>query len=78
MLYNNNKALIEEILPKPIKAQVKGKDWEEIDSVLAAKILAIKGYENMSISAIGRAINDHKYLNRKLCELDKCRQLLKK
>jgi hypothetical protein len=78
MLYNNNKALIEEILPKPIKAQVKGKDWEDIDSELSEKILAIKGYENMSISAIGRAINDHKYLNRKLDKLDKCRELLEK
>jgi hypothetical protein len=76
ILYNHDKSLIEEILPKPLKPKRYYKDWEKEDARLFDAISKIENIEPLSLSAIGRLVNDHSYILRSIQKLPKTRQLL--
>ncbi|UDM62911.1 TniQ family protein [Pseudoalteromonas piscicida] len=76
ILYNHDKSLIENILPKPLKPKRYYKDWEKEDSRLFNAISKIEDIELLSLSAIGRLVNDHSYILRSIDKLPKTRQLL--
>jgi hypothetical protein len=78
LLYNHDKSLIEKVLPKPMKPKTYRKDWAQEDIRLCTEISKLNGIENLSLSAIGRLVNDHGYLRRALNKLPKTRSLLKK
>ncbi len=76
ILYNNNKSLIEEILPKALKPKTCYKDWEQEDNRLFQAISKIENIEVLSLTAIGRLVNDHKYILRSIEKLPKTQALL--
>ncbi len=78
VLYNNEKSLIEEILPKPLKPEPYRKNWNVEDERLYMAITKLKSVESESISSIGRKINDHSYLRTAIDKLPKTHRILKK
>ena len=78
VLYNNDKSLIEEILPKPLKPGPYRKNWKVEDERLYLAITKLKAVESESISSIGRKINDHSYLRTAIDKLPKTHGILKK
>jgi hypothetical protein len=69
MLYNHNKDLIDDILPKPQKPYGYQKDWAEEDQRILWELKQIENIQQYSLSALGRIINDHGHLHRKLHKL---------
>jgi len=78
VLYNNDKSLIEKLLPKPLKPAVYKKNWQVEDERLYIAITKLKSVESESISSIGRKINDHSYLRTAIDKLPKTHGILKK
>lgn len=76
ILYNHDKSLIEEILPKPLKPKRYCKDWEKEDARLFDAISKIENIEPLSLSAIGRLVNDHSYILRSIEKLPKTKSIL--
>jgi hypothetical protein len=76
ILYNHDQSLIEEILPSPLAPKRYYKDWNKEDSRLFQAISKLENIESLSLSAIGRLVNDHSYILRSIEKLPKTRQLL--
>ncbi|MBB1453750.1 hypothetical protein [Pseudoalteromonas sp. SG43-5] len=54
------------------------KDWEKEDQRLLSALEAVEHLDELSLSAIGRLINDHQYLHRQLKKLPKTKAFLSK
>lgn len=78
ILYNHDKSLIEQLLPPAQKATQFKKDWEKEDQRLLSALETINHLDELSLSAIGRLINDHQYLHRQLNKLPKTKAFLSK
>lgn len=76
VLYYNEKALIDKVLPKQIKAVAPSKDWEKEDLRIAEGIRNLGDLSSMSITEIGRLVNDHGYLRSKISKLPKSALLI--
>ncbi len=76
ILYNHDKSLIEKILPKAQAPTHYQKDWEKEDSRLYASIIELPEAKSLSISEIGRRINDHGYIRTSIEKLPKTQNLL--
>ena len=76
VLYNNDKSLINEIFPKPLKPTPYKKNWKAEDDRLALAVLKLKAVDTASISSIGRKIDDHGYLRTAIDKLPKTRSKL--
>ncbi|KID37618.1 hypothetical protein [Pseudoalteromonas maricaloris] len=63
-------------MPKQIKAVAPSKDWEKEDLRIAESIRNLGDLSSMSITEIGRLVNDHGYLRSKLSELPRSALLL--
>ncbi|MCJ8321363.1 MAG: TnsD family transposase [Colwellia sp.] len=78
MLYNHDKSLIERTLPQPLKPAPYKKNWKAEDERLCLAVLRLKAVDIVSITSIGRKINDHGYLRTAIDKLPKTHELLKK
>ncbi|CAD5255635.1 hypothetical protein ALTERO38_20116 [Alteromonas sp. 38] len=76
MFYYNDKALIDKVLPKQIKAVAPSKDWGKEDLRTAESIRNLSDLSSMSITEIGRLVNEHGYLRSKLSKLPQSALLL--
>lgn len=75
-LYNNDKALLNSILPKALRPKPPKKDWDSEDIILLDKIKNIGNIKGMSLAQIGRLADDKSYLKRYLNELPKTKNYL--
>lgn len=76
ILYNHDKSLIETILPKAQTPAHYQKNWAKEDSCLYKAINELANIKNLSISEIGRRINDHGYIRTSIEKLPKTQLLL--
>lgn len=68
-LYNNDKSLLERVLPSPTLATPPEKDWELEDQALLEKIKGLGCIKGFSLAKIGRLVKDKGYLSRYLGRL---------
>jgi len=78
ILYNHDKSLIETILPKAQTPAHYQKNWAKEDSRLFATISKLSNIKNLSISEIGRRVNDHSYIRTSIRMLPKTYELLRR
>lgn len=76
MLYRHDRAIIEKILPKAQRPTPYQKDWEKEDLRLYEAIKKLTKVKNLSISEIGRCVNDHSYIRTSIEKLPKTYGLL--
>lgn len=75
-LYHHAKQRLEQILPQKTKPHLPSHDWSKEDERLHDAISELKATNEMSLSAIGRAINDRDHLRKKVHLLPKTKILL--
>lgn len=75
-LYNNDKNLLERVLPSPMLATPPEKDWELEDQALLEKIKGLGCIKGFSLAKIGRLVKDKGYLSRYLEKLPLTRAYL--
>lgn len=75
-LYNNDKTLLNSILPDALKPKLPKKNWDSEDLILLEKIKNIGNIKGMSLAQIGRMTDDKSYLKRYLDELPKTKNYL--
>ena len=75
-LYTHHPALLELLLPAKTPPRLPPRNWCKDDLRLFEAIKELQGKENMSLSAIGRALNDRGYLRKQLQNLPMTRKLL--
>jgi hypothetical protein len=78
ILYNHDKVLIEKILPKALKPTCYHKDWAKEDTRLYIAISELVNAKTLSLSEIGRCVNDHSYILTAINKLPKTYALLSK
>lgn len=76
ILYNHDKVLIEKILPKALKPTRYHKDWAKEDTRLYIAISELVNAKTLSLSEIGRCVNDHSYILTAINKLPKTYALL--
>jgi len=76
ILYNHDKSLIETILPKAQTPAHYQKNWAKEDLRLYTAINELPEANNLSISEIGRRVNDHSYIRTSIRMLPKTYDLL--
>lgn len=75
-LYNNDKTLLNSLLPDALKPKPPQKDWGSEDIILLDKIKNIGNIKGMSLAQIGRFADDKSYLKRYLDKLPKTKNYL--
>jgi hypothetical protein len=76
LLYNNDKSLLANVLPKRNKPKVYSKNWEAEDERLCHALLQLGGINNMSLTTLDRKVNGHGNLLRNRTKLPKVSTLL--
>lgn len=76
-LYKHDKKLIESLLPSAKAPAPYKKNWVREDKRILSELVKIKNLEKLSLSALGRLVNDHGYLNRNLDHLPSTKAYLK-
>ena len=77
-VYHHDRATLEKILPPKTKPHRPCYDWLAEDIRLYTAIKMLSKANGMSLSAIGRSINDRGHLRKKMHELPQTRLLLRK
>jgi hypothetical protein len=76
LLYNNDKSLLANVLPKPNKPKVYSKNWAAEDERLCHALLQLGDINNMSLTTLDRKVNGHGNLLRNRTKLPKVSTLL--
>lgn len=77
-LYNNDKSLIDKVMPQKARPSTPPKNWQEEDERILQILKGLNDLCAMSLCEIGRRVNDHGNLRRRISKLHKSAMFLAK
>lgn len=77
-LYNNDKSLIDKVMPQKTRPSTPPKNWQEEDERILQILKGLNDLCAMSLCEIGRRVNDHGNLRRRISKLPKSAMFLAK